>query len=445
MLYVGFILLWVFCGFQVLFRVGLERMCWFFVGILLVPDMIDVLRLSPLLGHMFYVTLFLGSLVLHGEFRLSNFLTCPVVKPLLFVFLSCFLVGLFDFRVGPLRGVFRGIVDFLGTYFLVYVGWFAVGHENDFSRTNGTFFVKMVPVLFIVTIYGCITFFTHTNPVLDVFGLDGRFLSETDLGTYREFRVTSFLVSSSVYGLVCSFFFLCLFVLLENKTKAQWLCTVLLFVNVFFSATRAAIIPFIVGGVLWILLDRGVGRLMIYSFSLIFLFTISLFLLPDSIEVYISQVVGSVLDVILPGGYGTVEYGGSTMEGRGMQIMAAMRFLMEKPLFGHGFSYYGEVLFDGGHHETLLGMESYLCFLGVEYGLVYSFAVLYFFIKLASYFWANRSSSRMYSDLGLALLGLFVLYLIFAWVGGSWYYVMPIFGYLMRMIKLGESTINGRL
>lgn len=445
MLYVGFILLWVFCGFQVLFRVGLERMCWFFVGILLVPDMIDVLRLSPLLGHMFYVTLFLCSLVLHGEFRLSNFLTCPVVKPLLFIFLSCFLVGLFDFRVGPLRGVFRGIVDFLGSYFLVYVGWFAMGHEDGFSKTKGTFFVKMVPVLLVVTIYGCITFFTHTNPVLDVFGLEGRFLSETDLGTYREFRVTSFLVSCSVYGLVCSFFCLCLTVLVRNKTKIQWLCIVLLFLNVFFSATRAAIIPFVMGIILFVLLERGVGRLMIYGVAFVFLLFVALPLLPSSIEAYVSQVVGSLLDVVLPDGYGSVQYGGSTVEGREMQILAAMRFLMEKPLFGHGFSYYGEVLFDGGHHETLLGMESYLCFLGVEYGLVYSFAVLYFFIKLASYFWTNRSSSRMYSDLGLALLGLFVLYLIFAWVGGSWYYVMPIFGYLMRMIKLGESTISGQL
>ena len=89
---------------------------------------------------------------------------------------------------------------------------------------------------------------------------------------------------------------------------------------------------------------------------------------------------------------------------------------------------------DGDHDETLLGMESYLCFIGVEYGIIYFMAILMFYISCLSYFIKRRHTYKLYSDLGIAIICMFILFLIFAWVGGCWFFVMPILGYIMRNI-----------
>lgn len=440
------IVIWLFCGIQICRKTGIDRFFYFYMGILLVPATVRLLPTSFLVGHMFFATTFFLSMILHEEFTVQNFLECPFSKALFFVFLSCLLIGFFDSRVGPFVGVSRGITNFLGTYFLFYVGWFSLREKNMTLReADYSVFYKLIPVILIVTIYGLVTAVIKVNPALDAVGLAGRFFEEEMLaeGNYRAFRVTGFTVSSSVYGLACSVLFL-VFLSTRKNVKgdlARKLVLFLLFVNVLLSATRAAIIPFFVGLFVFLLLDRGTMAMFRSVLVASFVVLIGFFILPSGFSEYINQLIASIVDVLSPQGTGGAAYGGSNLEAREIQIATAFQFLKERPLFGHGFAYFGEVLSQGESHPALLGMESYLCFIGVEYGLIYFVSVLIFLLSLTCFFGWNRQTNKVYSDLGLSLICMFIPYLVFAWVGGCWFFILPVLGYVARLIYLNTGNL----
>lgn len=446
MIYALLIIVWVFCGVNIVFRKGMSRMLFFYIGILLVPATVTPIPLSILYGHTFYATMFIISMFIHGEFTISTLSSPPVKYSLLFILISCILIGLFDTRVGPIAGVLRGITNFISSYFLFYVGWLSVNNQNIHSSygnnenyNDASFFKRILPITIIVTLYGLFTVFIKANPILDSIGLEDRFFSENMAieGNYRAFRVTSFCVSSSVYGISCAILFLCSFFLIKYRTFLQTFAIIMLGLNVLLSATRAAIIPFLFGFCLFILLNKKPNKVFKYAIVLITVIAISspfVSIISPSVANYFGQMIESIVDVISPNGSGGAEFGGSSVDARAMQITGAIQYLKEKPLFGHGFAYYSEVISDGDHDETLLGMESYLCFIGVEYGIIYFMAILMFYISCLSYFIKRRHTYKLYSDLGIAIICMFILFLIFAWVGGCWFFVMPILGYIMRNI-----------
>ena len=447
MLFVLIVLVWLYCGLSILITKGLTRMSFFYIGILLVPATLRVIQISLLIGHTFFATMFVFSLVIHREFNIRTFSFLPVKGSVLFIFIASLLIGLFDSRVGPITGVQRGITHFISTYFLIYVGWLSVDSVKSnivLEDSYLTFFKRLLPVVFIMTIYGLITAFTKSNPVLDTVGLEDRFFSEdmAAAGNYRAFRVTSFCVSSSVYGFACAILFLCSFALPRHRTLLQTVVIVMLAINVFLSATRAAIIPFLIGFCLFVILNNKSAKIISYILIGLLALIIVIPILPSSISGYFGQVFNSIIDVISPSGSGGSEYGGSSLSARGMQILGAMQYLKEKPLFGHGYAYFAEVISQGEKDDVLLGMESYLCFIGVEYGIVYFIAVAIFIISCMGYFIRNRNIEKLYCDLGISLIVMFIFFLIFAWVGGCWYFIMPILGYIMKIIRLSRYRMT---
>ena len=447
MLYGILVLIWLFCGVNIICRTGVSRLFFFYVGILLVPSSINIIPIALLIGHSFYASMFIISMFLHGEFNIRTFSQPPVRYSLLFVFVACLLIGLFDGRVGPIRGIVRGITVFINSYFLFYVGWLSIkvrqvpDHQAGFTLVydNDIFFRRILPITLIVTVFGLLTALMHYNPVLDAIKLD-RFFDEEMIqeGNYRAFRVTAFCISSSIYGLSCALLFLSFFALIKHRTSLQTISIAMLGLNVFLSATRAAIIPFLVGLCIFLLLNRK-SKILKYLIILLLVIVLGfplMSIISPSVASYFGQMTESIIDVISPTGSGGERFGGSSVDARTMQIVGAFEYFKEKPIFGHGYSYFAEVISQGEKNDTLLGMESYLCFIGVEYGLIYLIAILFFYIDSIMFFIRNRRVNKSYSDLGIAIICMFILYLIFAWVGGCWYFVMPVLGYIMKVIYL---------
>lgn len=449
MLYTLLIIGWVICGILILQSSGIKRLCFYFLGILYVPATIDIIPQSMFMGHYFYVSMFILSMIIYNEFKLKTFTSCPLFSIIGWVFISYLLIGLFDERISTPLSIYRAIHAFCGSYFLFYLGWVSInqkdrkykflgsipGHDGDYS----ILFRTILPLTLLMTLYGLYTGLTHTNPILDAVGLEDRFLMESNEGTYREFRVTAMCISSSVYGLACATLFLCSFFTIKRKTALRWLALGLLLINLTLCATRAAIIPFIIGLFVFIIIHKGITG---FLRTLIIIIVAALFilplLLPSYVTDYLSQVADSISDVILPSESGSSKYGGSSLDAREIQIVTAMEYLKEKPFFGHGFGYYGEVLSQGEKVEGLLGMESYLCFMGVERGLVNFCTEIIFYICCFYYFIKNRVYNKLYADLGIGLLTMFIPFLLFAWVGGCWFFFMPILGYMAKVVSLSK-------
>ena len=132
MLYWLFVLIWFFCGIQILRNNGITRMCYFFVGIFFVPS-----------GHTFYATTFIVSMFRFRELKLETFLSCPFFYSQFFILLASLLIGIFDFRIGVPLGLLRGITSFVSSYFLFFVGWVSLtsASQADFV-SNDTSAIK---------------------------------------------------------------------------------------------------------------------------------------------------------------------------------------------------------------------------------------------------------------------------------------------------------------
>lgn len=452
MLYWLLVFFHVISGLLILQNTGIKRLFYYYLGILYTPAVISIIPQSMLMGHYFYVSMFIISMIRYKEFNMQNFMSCPLFNALLIVFISYLLIGIFDFRHSAALSIYRSIQYYCGTYFPFFIGWISLVDQNREYRplgiikgANGNcieFLNFLLPFTLLMTLYGLMTAFTHSNPVLDAVGLKDRFLMESSVG-FRSFRVTSTCVSSSVYGLACATLTLVSLFLLKEKTKIQIFAIGMLLLNVFLTATRAAIIPFLIGFIILIILFNGIKGLFRNILLGVVVLLLLFPLLPGGIKEYMYEMMDSIVDVISPSGTGGMKYGGSNIDARTMQITTAMEYLEKKPLFGHGFGYYGEVLSQGKKHVELLGMESYLCFIGVERGLVNFIAECMFYIYVFCYFYRNRNVyCKEYSEAGLSLLCMFIPFLVFAWVGGCWFYFMPILGYLVKAIEITKERTN---
>ena len=96
----------------------------------------------------------------------------------------------------------------------------------------------------------------------------------------------------------------------------------MLLLNIFLSATRAAIIPFLIGIIFFIILDKGISKIIKYTLIGIILIVLVYPVLPESITGYFGQMFDSIVDVMSPHGTGGEKYGGSTVDARAMQIGA---------------------------------------------------------------------------------------------------------------------------
>lgn len=410
------------------------------LGIFFVPGNIYLIPNALLMGYMLYATSFIASLVNHGEFKLKEFAKCPLFVPVVLVYLSCFFIGLLDEYSGSALGIWRATLYFIKTFMLFLFGWISLNNYSNnvyHKKENDQLFSKLLPFTLVITIFGLITAVTKNNPILDAVGLENRFNVESMAGSIRGFRVSGANTSCSVYGLSCVILFMCSQYMVRHKTKIQLIATALLALNVLITATRSAIIAFIACLCIFLILEKGISKTIRYvATGCAVTFIMTLFL-PSGITAYFDELFNSIVDIFF--GSGGSDYGGSTVEGRNVQIWAALEFLKEKPLFGHGIGYAQEVLLGGEKHDELLGMESYICFIGIDFGLVYAVAIIIFFISCLIYFFKNRKYCSVYSNLGIAFIVSYILFLIFAWVGEAWYYMMTVLGYITKKIYIEKQ------
>lgn len=429
-------ILTLFFGYKIFTTKGWERLAWYLAGITLVSTAFNFFGgVAITKGHKIFVLFFLFSLFKEGRLKMKYIKQCSLFVPLLIVFVSYILIGLFDTRLNPLMGIYRGVYNYMVTYGAFFLGWLSVYDKINYGKLSK----YLMNIGFIFTLYGLFCFIMKSNPVLDALGYDSRFAFEDAGVSFRSFLVSGFLLESGVYGLSCLIFMLFIWSINIKNNKLQYISLGLLFINIFITGTRSIMIPAIAGILIYILTKfNAKKKIQLFGFGF-FVFLLITIILPNSVGRFAGDIINSIVDVISPSGSGGADLGGSSLDVRETQITAAFaKYLPEKLLFGHGFNYYQEVIFvfNGGVNDIeLYGMESYLCFLGVEYGLVNIIAVIIFFISLIVYLIINRRVNKVAYSFAISLTVAFIIYLITAFMGDSWLYTMPVLGFLVGIIE----------
>lgn len=422
---------------------GEKRLAYFFIALFLIPQTVAIFPYPFYFKeHLIFVTCFLISVYQYRELSFKDFSRTIIFIPMILVLVALVLVGLMDERLSAFTGIYRVSYVFESTYGTLLVGWLAITKRKSFDIN--VFLRQLIHFSIFVSIFGIYTYIIKTNPVLDSIGFEDRFLKEAIGLELRSFRVTAFCVSSSVYGFICGMFSFLSMVILKDKKIIDKIAIILLFANCILSGTRAAIIPVLLIYASYIAYLSF--RFKIKSANVVKYFYIGVFLFisvfsftSSSLTRIIDGFTTMIISVVDDKAQEEVE--GSTMQARGIQIATAWEYFKEKPLFGHGIAYYAENISDGEHHEKLLGMESYLCFLGIEYGGVFSVCILTFFISLLIYFYKTRKIDRDLALCGFLITFNYVLFLCFAWIGDSWMYVLPILGLIARILYNKQHNI----
>lgn len=429
-------LLTLLVGYKMFRTTGVTRFVWYMAGITLVSTAFNFYGGTILTkGHATFVMIFLASLCLEGKLRIRYLKKIPLFTPLFIVFISYLSVGIFDVRIGALKGLYRGAYNYTITYGSIFLGWLSIYGNVELHKTSK----KLAYIALVFTLYGLFTFVIKSNPVVDSLGYAERFIFEDAKASFRGFLVSGFLLESGVYGLSCFIFFMFLWTFNPGNKRLQTITMPLLFLNLFLTGTRSIMIPAIIGFLIYILFATNAKNKIQYVLYGGIISCIVFACLPSSVGAYVGEMLDAILDVVIPGGSGGAELGGSSIDARDMQITAAFtKYLPDRLFFGHGFNYYTEVIlkFNGGVNDAeLLGMESYLCFLGVEYGLVNIITVIIFFIWTILYIQKNRNVDVKIGTLALSLTITYIVYLVTAFMGDSWLYVMPMIGFLVGIIE----------
>lgn len=432
----------LFFIYKILKTSGLDRFIWYLASITLVSTAFNFYNgIAITKGHIFFVFIFLTSLFFEGKLKLRYIKQCPLYIPLMIVFISYLCIGFFDERLNPLVGIYRGTYNYIQTYGSLFLGWLSI-YDKKIEMPNIT--KKLTTIALIFTIYGIFTFLTKTNPVIDALGHADRFVFENANATFRSFLVSGFLLESGVYGLSCFLFLMFLWTFKPKRHKKQTTVMALLFVSIFLTGTRSIMIPAITGLIIYTLIIFNVKEKITSIIGGTLIIAFIFYFLPNSVGTYINEIFSAIIDVILPGGSGGADLGGSSIDARDMQITAAFtKYLPENLFFGHGFNYFQEVIIpfnNGVNDNELLGMESYLCFLGVEYGLVNIICIIIFFICAIVYTIKNRLVNLKLFAVLLSIIMTFIIYLITAYMGNSWLYAMPVIGVIIGFVELTKKN-----
>lgn len=278
---------------------------------------------------------------------------------------------------------FLGIV--LEQFFIFYIVMFSFETTVEVEK----FISKIFIAIFFICIYGIYTYVSNSNPFIDFFRNYGNnrvnnlifdYGNETRAGIMG--RIQSVFFHPIAYGAILSMVSpLVLNRILHNKNLVVKLSLSFLFlliiINIFLTNSRSPILFFMISNFAFILLlnrnkiftKSTFGLVILYSLFIIFY---SLF--PNYTNLFFSAIYfyddvrGQAL-------------GGSSFEGRLLQISLAYELFLKHPILGHGLTYIRELVLQKKTF-ALLGAESFLIKLLINLGIVGFFSYTSLFIKL---------------------------------------------------------------
>lgn len=379
------ILIILICGYNIIKNIGQKRFNWFICSMLIFSSSIILLDKPQLPCHRFLIICFWLSILRNKEFRFKKF---PLTIPLIIYIIGLLIIGFNSPYLSLFYKIYKPFVLLLDTYFILLLTCYGIKNETFNSKA-------IVNTLFLVTIYGVLTFIIHSNPIQELIAtaFGNSFLSDYYWGD--RIRICSTWSHPIAYGLICSaLFYEFLPYISEKKIKVLLL---LLAFNVLICGSRTSLAAFLLMGGIFIMFRYKVSKSIIKALAVInFLIPIYFFV----------PIVQEKVDSVIVTAMGDDKIGGSSLEMRDTQTEAAMLIVSESPIFGHGYDYiqeslgYGTDNFKGDWH--LLGFESYMYVILIERGfcgLVFEIIILF---SVLIYAYKRRMIDRVNCSLVLA-------------------------------------------
>ena len=320
------------------------------------------------------------------------------------------------------------------TYFILVVGFYSVKNVRTFRP-----FLKMAFIsLAILTVFGLINVITKESAILDL--IVGGSTSDLDslggLYTYDyRFRAQSLFVQPFDYG------YMCLILLLVQvygytrglvKRKVLIAAVLMGLFGAIACECRTVLYCLLLGLFTYSTLYLRGSKVPIYV-ALFVLFSWGIYRVSPFVQEK-AEFVSSIFEDK------ENEYGGSSLEIRGIQYARVMSYLEGNYLFGRGYDFFWiDLQYSKGQKyaldSDLFGLEGVHLKYLLERGIIGYSLYLLFYILLLSYLWRHRKSNREEASAAIALL---VIYLSFSHMTGELKSLPPtllLLGMYLRLIQ----------
>ena len=338
------------------------------------------------------------------------------------IFVNYMLIAVNDNRLSMGTLVGRSFFRYLTTFFFLIIGYLSIQRNSDVTKYIKLFYALSI-IVFGYTMIGLIL---HDDLVTMLGG------GELDLTIDDRTKVpsiTGFVYNGFIGSMLSILAFYNPYKLLTNKRR--WILFIMGTVMIIAAGFRVNIIAFVGGMVLAFVLGRS--KKAIKPLALAGVLSIALYMVLPSF----SDLVNSTLSL----SSGESDVGGSSGNMRIQQWAIAYSYLLEKPLWGHGFSYLSEniMAFYGrdGQSGGLMGGEGYYILMFIEEGGIQVILSTIFFVFFIIYFMKKKQYT--FGNIGIALTGMYFIFCLGTRPDDTWGYILPLIGVCLRQIVLTQQ------
>lgn len=338
------------------------------------------------------------------------------------IFVNYMLIAVNDNRLSMGTLVGRSFFRYLTTFFFLIIGYLSIQRNSDVTKYIKLFYALSI-IVFGYTMIGLIL---HDDLVTM---LGGRELDLTIDDRTKVPSITGFVYNGFIGSMLSILAFYNPYKLLTNKRR--WILFIMGTVMIIAAGFRVNIIAFVGGMVLAFVLGRS--KKAIKPLALAGVLSIALYMVLPSF----SDLVNSTLSL----SSGESDVGGSSGNMRIQQWAIAYSYLLEKPLWGHGFSYLSEniMAFYGrdGQSGGLMGGEGYYILMFIEEGGIQVILSTIFFVFFIIYFMKKKQYT--FGNIGIALTGMYFIFCLGTRPDDTWGYILPLIGVCLRQIVLTQQ------
>jgi len=411
-----------------------RSLAWYFSGIVLFSNEVLIIKFPLAMQFSRILMYALIAFEMRGPERIQkNLPRFPLRWNLGFVFIGLCLIAAMDARLSVALKIYRPVITFLETYFLLLVIWNGL-RDEAMSRQ---IWVALKWCSLLLCIYGIFNLISHTNPYCDfVSSLNGK-ASAFSKGVHDErFRVNSLHTISIYYGFLAGILFMQHQYGRSADVKNGIVgisTSLLLFSNVVLSNSRTALGVFVLMNAVVIVFRYNLMQKIRIGAVLVGLIFIVM-----NVTIFRDK-VDNFIDVFLTGG-GKV--GGSSAQLRATQLASSLQVFEMSPIFGNGFGYISENLGWTNDDDTreftddFAGFESYAYTLLIEYGVVGMVGAGVMYLGLLTFFGLRLRAAPRYAPVGLALVIGDVVFMLSTGELGSFVVVMSMLGVFMKRVEL---------
>ena len=447
-----FIIIAIGFAYKILTLKGVDRLSWYFAGILFFPPAITILSKPQITFSRFMIYVLLVSVLSDFRFKLKMLKGFPLKNSLILLLILLLFVGLLDFRVEAYLRVYRPLNYFIENFLVVAILYFSVRKTNEVVMTYRVLFKYMA----IFCTYGLITFFLRYNPyydlIIQIYG--GRdFVNDNMVQGKDRFRISSFSWHALYYGLLLVINFLILVFVLTNfefkkarsKIEKRYLITLCFFIllNIILVNSRTPIYILVLGFFIYIFFGFSLAK-KIKIAILVSAVTFIAFSFVPQVNTLITESLNTF------GNHGA-SYEGSSVDMRERQLLASYMLFEQSPIVGNGFAYIIEGLgysSDASERNTgtdLMGFESYSFKLLIEQGLFGIIGNLVFFISMFIWFYRkyqiNSILGKRFVVFTFSLVICFLVFILGTGDLGAFPIFMSILGLNLKAIQLNNNLI----